>query len=298
MEKDLIIGAASGYDWDKLKYWVKSIRKSGFVGDVVLVGTNMTKETIEKLTEEGVMLSLYGVKKENGDIVSHTNNAPHVERFFYLWNYLNITKEQYRFVIATDTRDVIFQSNPSLWIENALVFHSLVASSEGMRYKNEVWNDRNLIETFGPFFHNQLKDKYINNVGVLAGDMLHVKGLLLLIFQMSINRPIPIVDQAVYNFILHTPPFDNDTFFTTNDDGWGVNLATSVEAVKAGSGDIGMLCKDNATEFAKYTMNYEDTQPNISDDGIVNNKHNAPFVVVHQWDRVPSLKEKVENLYA
>lgn len=298
MEKDLIIGAASGYDWEKVKYWVKSIRKSGFVGDVVLVATNMTKETINKLTEEGVILSLYGVQKENGDVVAHSNGAPHVERFFYIWNYLNTTKENYRFVISTDTRDVVFQGNPSLWLENALVFHSLVASSEGMRYQNEIWNDRNLLETFGPFFHNLLKDKYINNVGVLAGDMMHIKGMILLLFQMSINRPIPIVDQAVYNFITHTPPFDNDTFFTTNDDGWAVNLGTSIEAVKAGSGDIGMLCKDNATEFAKYSMNYEDTQPTITNEGIVKSKHGAPFVIVHQWDRVPSLKEKMEKLYA
>jgi hypothetical protein len=296
--KDLIIGAAVGYDWDKLKCWVNSIRKSGFSGDVVLVGTNMTKETIDKLTEQGVMLSLYGTKKENGDVVSHSNGAPHCERFFYLWNYLNTTKEEYRHVITTDTRDVVFQKNPSEWLENALVFHSLVASSEGMRYKNEPWGNKNLLEAFGPFFHNQLKDSYINNVGVIAGDMMHVKGLMLMIFQMSVNRPIPIVDQAVFNFLVHTPPFDVDTFFTTNDDGWAVNLGTSVEAIKAGSGDIGGLCKDDATEFAKYTMNYEDTQPTIDDDGVVKNKHEEPFVIVHQWDRIPSIKDQVEKTYA
>jgi hypothetical protein len=48
MEKDLIIGGASNYTWDQLKYWVNSIRKSGFKGDVAIVGSNMKKETIEK----------------------------------------------------------------------------------------------------------------------------------------------------------------------------------------------------------------------------------------------------------
>lgn len=295
--KDLIIGAASGYDWDKIKYWVNSIRKSGFEGDVALVATNMKKETIDKLSQEGILLSLYGVQKENGDVVSHSNAAPHVERFFYLWNFLESTKEDYRYVITTDTRDVIFQKNPSTYIEGAVVFHSLIASSEGMRYKNEPWGNRNLDETFGPYFHNRLKDKYIYNVGVIAGDMLHVKGLMLLIFQMSINRAIPIVDQSVYNFIINTPPFEQDTWLSTNDSGWAVNLGTSIEAIKAGSGDIGLLCKDNATEFAKYTMNYEDTQPVINDDGLVNNKYDETFVIVHQWDRIPSLKSKIEELY-
>lgn len=297
MIKDLIIAAASNYDWTKLQYWVNSIRKSGFEGDVAIVGTNMTKDTIDRLTKEGVILSLYGKQTENGDVVSHQNGAPHVERFFYLWNFLNSTKEDYRYVITTDSRDVIFQSNPSLWLENALVFHSLVASSEGMRYKNEPWGDKNLLETFGPYFHNQLKDTFINNVGVIAGDFEHVKGLLLFIFQMSVNRSIPIVDQAVYNFILNTPPFFNDTFFTTNDDGWAVNLGTSIEAVKAGSGDIGARCHGNATEFAKYTMSYEDTQPTLTDDGVVKTKDGTPSVIVHQWDRIPSLKDKIEKIY-
>ena len=297
MEKDLIIGAASGYDWSKLKYWVKSIRNSGFTGDVAIVGTNITKETIDRLTKEGVILSLYGKQKENGDVVAHHDNPPHVERFFYIWNYLNTVKEDYRFVITTDTRDVIFQKNPSTWLENGLVFHSLVASSEGMRYEKEPWNDRNLLKTFGPFFHNQLKNKFINNVGVIAGDMLHVKGLLLLLFQMSVNRPIPIVDQAVYNFIINTPPFDNDTWFTTNDDGWAVNLATSNQAVAAGSGDIGQAFGSDPTKLMLYSMSYEDTQPTIKEDGTVLNKHGSEFTVVHQWDRIPSLKDILEKKY-
>jgi hypothetical protein len=297
LEKDLIIAAASNYDWNKLQYWVNSIRKTGFTGDVAIVGTNMTKETIDKLTAHGVILSLYGKQQENGDVVAHSNGVPHVERFFYLWNFLNSTKEDYRYVITTDSRDVIFQSNPSEWLENALVFHSVVASSEGLRYNKEPWGNQNLLDTFGPYFHDRLKDTFINNVGVIAGDLEHIKGLLLFIFQMSINRSIPIVDQAVYNFILQTPPFFNDTFFTTNDDGWAVNLGTSIDAVKAGSGDIGARCHENATEFAKYTLSYEDTQPVITDDGIVKNKHGSPFIIVHQWDRIPTLKAKFENIY-
>ena len=297
MEKDLIIGAASGYDWDKIKYWVNSIAKSGFKGDVVLVGTNMNKSTIDKLTERGVKLSLFGKVTESGDVVAHSQGAPHVERFFYLSNYLDSIQEHYRYVITTDTRDVVFQKNPSDWLENALVFHSLVASSEGLKYINEPWGNQNLIESFGPFFHNKLKDHLIYNVGVVAGDLESVKSLLLLIFQLSINRPIPIVDQAVYNFILSIHPFDKDTMFTSNDDGWAINLGTSVNAVRAGSGDLGARCKDNIPALNKYLSTYEDTQPTITKNGIVSNKYDLPFNIVHQWDRVPELNKLFEELY-
>jgi hypothetical protein len=62
MGKDLIIGGASGYTWDQLKYWVNSIQLSGFAGDVVLVATNITKETIDKLTSKGVIQHIQTVR--------------------------------------------------------------------------------------------------------------------------------------------------------------------------------------------------------------------------------------------
>lgn len=294
--KDLIIGNATNYTWNDLKYWVNSIKKSRFDGDVVLTGTNMTKDTIDKLTEMGVELSLYGTQKDNGDVVSPTNNAPHVERFFYLWNALNTTKTQYRYVITTDTRDVVFQQNPTDWLVDNLYMYNLVASSEGMRYKNEPWGNQNLMETFGPFFHNLLKDKHIYNVGVIAGEFLTVKGLMLHIFQMSINRPIPIVDQAVYNFIIDNPPFSTETFLTNNSDAWAIQLGTTLEAVKAGSGDLGLNFGADPTKQMLYQMNYEDNQPKF-DSGVVKTHDGKPFAIVHQYDRIPSLKAEIERIY-
>lgn len=294
--KDLIIGNATGYDWDNLKYWVNSIRKSGFAGDVVLTGTNMTKDTIDKLTQNGVELALYGTQQDNGDVTAPNNNAPHVERFFYMWNALNNTKEQYRYVITTDTRDVVFQSNPTDWLVDNIYMYNMVASSEGMRYKNEPWGNQNLIETFGPFFHNMMKESYIFNVGVIAGEFLTVKGLMLLLFQMSINRSISIVDQAVYNFLIQNPPFSTETFLTNNTDGWAIQLGTTLEAVKAGSGDLGLNFGTDPTKQMMYQMNYEDNQPKF-ENGIVKTLEGEPFVVVHQYDRIPSLKSEIEKIY-
>lgn len=293
---DLIIGNATGYDWNDLKYWVNSIKKTGFDGDVVLTGTNMTKETIDKLTENGVELSLYGTQQDNGDVTAPNNNAPHVERFFYMWNALNNTKTQYRYVITTDTRDVVFQSNPTDWLVDNIYMYNMVASSEGMKYKNEPWGNQNLLETFGPFFHNMLKDSYIFNVGVIAGEFLTVKGLMLLLFQMSINRPIPIVDQAVYNFLIQNPPFSTETFLTNNSDGWAIQLGTTLEAVKAGSGDLGLNFGTDPTKHMMYQMNYGDNQPKF-ENGIVKTNEGKPFVVVHQYDRIPSLKAEIQKIY-
>lgn len=293
MEKDLIIGAASNYTWDQLKYWVNSIKQSGFTGDVVIVGTNMKKDTIDKLSERGVILSLYGKQNANGDIESPQNGAPHVERFFYIWNYLETTETKYNNVITTDTRDVVFQSNPSNWLDENVHSSLLVASSEGMRYKNEPWGNKNLHEALGPFFHNKLKNNLIYNVGVLAGEFEYVKGLMIMLFQISINRPIPVVDQAMFNFLINTSPYKDDTLFTNNNDGWAIQLGTTLPAVQSGKGDLGMIFKQSPE---KYLGIYEDNLPLI-EDGVVTTIAHVPYCVVHQYDRVDGLKEKVEEIY-
>jgi len=294
MKKDLIIGAAVGYDWNKLKYWVNSITKSDFTGDVVIVGTDMSKDTMDKLTERGIKLSLYGTVQPDGSVKAFTNGAPHVERFFYIYNYLNTVEDQYQNVITTDIRDVIFQTNPSEWLEENLISHFLVASEEGMRYKDEPWGNQNLIETFGPFFHNILKEAPIKNVGVIAGDLNYVRSLLVLLFQMSVNRPIPVVDQAVFNFIIALDPYNHDTLFTNNNDGWAVQLGTTKEAVRAGNGDLGAIYKNNLEEYEKL---YTDDQPSFTSEGEVVNADQRKFCIVHQWDRIPFLKTMIEKKY-
>lgn len=294
MKKDLIVGAAVGYDWDQLKYWVKSIQQSGFEGDVALVGSNLKKDTIDRLKQENVILSLFGNEDADGNVTAPQNGAPHVERFFYLWNFLSKNEDKYSNVITTDVRDVIFQTNPSTWLEENFISHFLVASEEGMKYKDEPWGNQNLLETFGPYFHNILKEAPIRNVGVIAGEFGYVRSILMLLFQMSINRPISVVDQAVFNFIVALEPYCHDTLFTNNSDAWAIQLGTSYHAVAAGKGDLGMKYR---TDMKAYEALYYDKQPLFTDEGEVTNAEEQKFCIVHQWDRIPFLKAMIEKKY-
>lgn len=297
--KDLIIGGASNYTWDHLKYWVNSIQSTGFAGDVVLVATNITKETIDKLTEKGVILELYGKQDEEGNFTAHSNGAPHVERFFYIWNYLKKNKDNYAFTITTDTRDVVFQTNPSVWIDEMIFAgrQSLIVSSEGMKYEDEPWNNNNLLEAFGPYFHNLYKSSAIFNVGTIAGETSYVADLLFMIFQLSINRPIPIVDQVVFNVILQQHPYKDIIKYTYNSDAWAIQLGVTIEAVKSGAGDIGMSVAQNPTNIILYQTKYFDEQPKITDDGYVVNEKGNKFVIVHQYDRTHAWRDKIMEKY-
>ena len=302
-KKDLIIGGCSGYDWSQLQYWVNSIRRSGFDGDVALVATNITKETIDKLTSQGIILELYGNQDKHGGFTANGGEAhtPHVARFFYIWNFLNHNQDKYRYVITTDVKDVIFQRNPSLWLNNysiGLNGSELVCSSEGMKYKSEPWGAKNFYDTFGPFFFEKYKDNLIYNVGVIAGTETYVRDLLLMIFQMSINRPIPVVDQAVYNFLISQSMFDDVAYKVRNNNLWAIQLGTTIHAIDSGSGDIGLEVQNDQSKRIIYQTNYIDKQPKILDDGmVVDAPFNEAFTIVHQYDRVHGLKEKLEGRY-
>lgn len=296
MDKDLIIGGAAGYNWNQLKYWVNSIKKTGFKGDVVLVANNLSGETVTKLTDNDVRVFAYGKQTADGGIEKSANGIPpHVERFIFIWDFLRKNPDEYRYVTVTDTRDVIFQKDPTEFLNNNLLTCSIVCSSEGLAYKDEPWGNKNLLDTFGSLVYDELKDNLIYNVGTIAGYSQEVRDLMLQIFFQSINRPIPIVDQAVFNFLVSLCPLSEETFKTTNEKGWAIQLGTTKGAIEAGAGDIGMIVKQNPEMMNKYLEVYQDIQPVIKD-GYVMNGHNN-FVIVHQWDRVPEIKKLVEDIY-
>lgn len=297
---DLIIGGASNYTWKDLAPWVNSIKRSGFAGDIALVASNISKETIDKLTAEGVIVACYGQQQPDGSFKSPQNSVPHVERFFYMWNFLDRCDVNYTNVIVTDTRDVVFQSNPSPVLDELEVTgRSYIFSSEGLKYKDEPWGNNNLLEAFGPFFHNRYKDIEIFNVGVLAGWTEEIKSLLFMIFQLSINRPIPIVDQAVFNVLLEQEFFQNESTWMTGNDPWAAQLGTTEAAIRSGSGDIGIsyFADLDQSVIEEYRANYLYKQPIIDHDGTVMTSDEVPYIIVHQYDRITGLKEKILEKY-
>lgn len=295
MGKDLIIGGASNYDWNKIKHWVNSIKRTGFEGDVVICATNIKKETVSKLSDANVKVYLYGKETETG-YESITRTAPHVERFFHIWNYLSQNTEDYRFVVVTDVRDVIFQTNPVPFLEKNLVTKSIVCSSEGLAYKNEPWGSNNFLEAFGPFFYDVYKETTIYNVGTIAGYNDEVRDLLLILFQLSINRPIPVVDQAVFNFMINQVQYESETLKTTNKDNWAIQLGTTKVAIESGSGDIGIEYKNNPSKIDEYNKIYNDVQPTVNGHEVLN-PSGEKYCIVHQWDRVDGLREAIDKEY-
>lgn len=292
MGKNLVIGNASGYTWDQVKYWVNSLKKTDYDGDIALCVSDVNAETIQKFNSEGILTFAYGMKNPDGSYsLPKDGTAPHVARFFYMWLVLDKLSD-YDFVVSTDVRDVIFQKNPVVELSSP---QNLIVSSEGMWYKDEPWGNRNILEAYGPFFQGTLSEKDIYNVGVVAGRYEQVKNLFLNIFLMSINRPIPVVDQASYNMIIRLMTPQDELLI--DPPGWAIQLGTTPQAVLEGtSGDLAYLVKNGAISADDYQKSYHG--PLFFDyGGKVTNNKDEEFAIVHQWDRVPTLVDAVKVLY-
>lgn len=272
--KNLIIGGYTNYQYDLIKPWVKSIGEvcDPKTTDKVMVVGNTTQEAIDALTADGWIL------------VPMIQGQPHVVRFFSIFDYLKDNWQKYKYVVTTDVRDVIFQADPFKYLEEELgplgMGFGLVCGSESIQYKNEPWGDENLLQCYGPYIHALYRDKEIYNVGVLGGRSEYVKDLVLNIAINSVNRPIPIVDQAVFNMLMNTQPYQDTVFFAKQENAWACQAGTVADPRRM-------------DEFRPHLLEPEP----VWKDGKVYTWNGALFTIVHQYDRVPEWNKVIQERY-
>ena len=276
--KDCIVGCATNYDWSKLKYWVNSINASGFSGDKVLILMNCDKDTVQKVNDAGFSIIAFN-QDGQGNLTYQSQLMVHVERFIHIYKLLK--DNLYRYVITTDVKDVIFQKNPSEWLEQNLVKEEhLVFSSESMKYKDEPWGRENLTQCYGQGIYEDFKNNTIFNVGVLAGRGYAMRDLVLQLFLNCINRPIPIVDQAVFNVMISRHPYIESSMYTASETGWACQLGTTADPSKIDS-------------FRPYLL---EPSPKLEGDKVLTST-GIEYTIVHQYDRVPEWKKVIEAKY-
>ena len=270
MTRNLIIGAFSDYDWPQIAPWVTSLNRCGFQGDKVMIVFNASYETINKLFEHDFKAIILSRDDEKQRATYHSPLKIYVERFFFIYQYLQQVWQNYDYVITTDVRDVIFQINPVLWLREQLGDKQLVAGSESIRYRDEAWNRENLLQAYGTQIYDLFKDNEVYNVGTLGGTAEAVKDLMLNIFSASVGRHYAVVDQAVFNVIIQSTPYKNIVKFACAADGWACQAGVSV-------------APDKIMGFRPFLT---DKEP-VFDKGIVKTAEGKIFALVHQYNRVP-----------
>ena len=266
--RDVVIGVAGGLNWDTLRYWANSVTRCGFQGERVIVLMSCDRATVREFMDLG--FTVVGFEENaQGDYVHESHLAPHVERFIHIHDFLR-RNGPFGWVITTDVRDVIFQSDPVSWLNQHCDDRDLVFSSEGVRYQHESWGDQNLRETFGDYVYDIMKNNEIFNVGVMAGRRDAMQSLCLNLFYHAINRPIKICDQAVFNFLISQPPYTHTSAYTRSHHAWACQAGTTADPQRV-------------PELRPHLL---DHVPELQHDQVVN-AQGQPFCIVHQYDRVP-----------
>jgi hypothetical protein len=284
--KDIVMGAVDQLDVADVRNWVKSLKATGFSGEIWMITYRVTDALKAFLADEGV--SEYPVEHDySGYQINHGANTvgtqSHNLRFYHAWELLTRLEVTYENVVMTDVRDVIFQSDPTAYISgNLKLGHCAVASSEGITFGKEEWNQQNLIAGFGQFFYDLsgAETWTVYNVGTLAGVGGFMRNLFHTLHSMTVGRFYP-ADQSAFNILAHTTLaswFKNETM---EFGWWAAQMGTTNDPTKS-----------------HLWNSLHELRPVVRNDFLVFNCMNQhPFVIVHQYDRVPGLKEAINDRY-
>jgi len=178
-KRKLVISWCS-YNWDKSRIFVKSLRGTGYMGDIVFIEGTQDPFTLTKY-------NWYNVKMLQWD---KTKGLTEV----YL-SYLNENKNNYDKVLLCDMRDVVFQRNPF----DFMLDNKLHLVSEDLKIKDQILNSGWLEHAYGIKVLRQIENNQVLCAGTTYG------GIIPLIEMVEkILRHVPKNSQAILNYLYWT----------------------------------------------------------------------------------------------
>ena len=282
--KDMVIGSITGYDFDKIRPWVNSLDRSGFDGTKAMLCYNVSQDTVKELTDRGYQIFAFNRNEQTGDFEYRRVFSIVVERFLHLWYFLKEHRGTHRYIITTDVKDVVFQYNPSAWLEQNMGNKKINVASESIAYGKEDWGANNLQKSFGHLIYKDMENNIIANAGTISGDFDTMIDLFLNIYLLCNGTSHQVdggggPDQAALNVLLNMKAYADITNFAPSESGWAAQLGTT-----------GPQIAD------KYADRLVENSP-IMIDNVVCTSQGIPFALVHQYDRVPGWKEKIEGKF-
>ena len=262
----IIFGCITKYSPSDIKAYVESIEKSGFRGDKMMLVYDVPQKTIDYLKSFG--WDLFGSTLEEHIIIQRFRDA-----YKLLENFQNET------IIWTDVKDVIFQKDPTSWIEKNMN-KEILSLSECIKFKDDDWATENAGTSF-PIEWEWLQNKTSCCAGTIVGKGYALRDLFLEIYHWSKtgSNPGQLADQAAYNILINLNHFKENVQFVKQEEGLATQLGT-------------VLIKKE--QFGDTLL---EPTPIVTDDFVITNQKGEVFPIVHQYDRNPQLKQKLEEKY-
>ena len=261
----IILGCITKYSPEDIKPYVESIDQSGFLGKKVMLVYDVPQQTVDYLKSKG--WELYG-----GELQQHIILQRFRDVYKLLDNFLDET------IIWTDVKDVIFQQDPTKWIESNMK-KEIMAFSESIKLKDDPWAVVNSGTSF-PMEWEWLQDKTSYCAGTIVGKGIALKDLFIEIYRWSMtsSNQGQLSDQAAYNVLINLNHFKENVQFVNQEEGFVTQLGT-------------VFIKKE--EFKNVLL--EPTPIYIG--GIFYNQLDNPFYIVHQYDRNLQIKQLIYEKY-
>jgi hypothetical protein len=262
----IIFGCITKYSPKDIRPYVESIEKSGFKGKKMMLVYDVPQETIDYLKSFG--WDLFGSELQQHIIIQRFRDA-----------YVVLDQFKDETIIWTDVKDVIFQKDPTFWIEKNMK-KEILSLSESITFKDDDWATRNAGTSF-PMEWEWLKEKTSYCAGTIIGKGNAIRDLFLEIYHWSLqtSNPGQLGDQAAYNILINLNHFKENVQFVNQEEGLATQLGT-------------VLIKKE--QFGDKLL---EPTPIITEDFVITNQHGEVFPIVHQYDRHPQLKQKLEEKY-
>lgn len=267
---DLLLGvfANQGFDW--IEAYMASSKTCGFKGHKILLVWNLKPDVRQKLIEYGFeLVDVSGSGNSNDWHTMHKNFYEHRDVLAY--NFIKERGHEFRYILWMDIRDLLFQSNPSTWLEHNLGDKKLVIATESYLIKNEQCNDDWCRKIFDAETYSSVREEEALNGGTFAG----TPDVMLEVFRRTIeiaSKTNEIAEQAALNLIAREPEFKDITLIPRLEKGFAV--------VGYGFGNL------NKSLLL-------DPYPELREGVLYPQGKLEPFCIVHQYDRNREWKKPV-----
>jgi hypothetical protein len=262
--KYTIVGCITKYGVDDIKPYVESIKQSGFNGDKIMLVYDVSGEVLDYLMENDWLIA-------QGQLHEHII----LQRFRDMYALLHSSKTDV--IIWTDVKDVIFQKDPTEWL-NKWMRRDILAFSECVRLKDDPWACVNSGTTFPMEWQFGMKDQISYCAGTIVGKKEAIRDLFIDIYRWSKTtaNPEQLSDQAAYNVLLRLDHYKHSVDFVEQERGFVTQLGT-------------VLINKDKFPLTEPTPTYKDEK--------FYNQKGEEFYIVHQYDRDPQLKKVIYERY-